>query len=93
MSKTPEILVPVTRQYWHNNLHSVGQVPGFDYDETCQIVSALEQSIKELEEMIKLTTAALTKQREQNLLVLAFAEVHGLTDELVEFLSEKQDNE
>ena len=47
MSKTTEILVTVTRQYWHNH-RGGGQVPGFDYDETCKIVSTLERTIKEL---------------------------------------------
>ena len=62
MSKTPEILIPVARQYWHNQ-RGGGQVPGFDYDETCQIVSALEQRIKKL----KMERTAMIAAKEAHL--------------------------
>lgn len=42
--KTPEILVPASRQYQHNNCN--GMLAGFDHGETVKIVNLLNKTIK-----------------------------------------------
>ena len=45
---TPEILIPALRQYQHNR--PTGELfAGFDYDETCKIVSVLQRHVEKLE--------------------------------------------
>ena len=45
--KTPNILLPASRQYQHND--SSGLVPGFEYEQTCKIVTSLLAKLRELE--------------------------------------------
>jgi hypothetical protein len=49
--ETPAVLIPALRQCCHND--GKGLLAGFDYDETCKIVSVLEQRIHQLEQAAK----------------------------------------
>ena len=50
MSKTPEVLVPALRQYQHNK--PTGElIAGFDFEETCGIVCALQAALIDAREI------------------------------------------
>lgn len=79
---TPEILITALRQYRHN-FGSEELFAGFDYEETCAIVSGLS---KEIEQLNKLKASHEFLQTQHRLLTKAFSDFQQTSAKNIEQL-------